>query len=41
MTDASDQQGRHAEGRETKDHFTVHNPLSQSLKENGVPAALS
>lgn len=21
----SDQQGRHAEGRETKDHFTVHN----------------
>lgn len=34
MTDRSDQQGRYAEDRETKAHFTVHNLFLRSPKEN-------
>lgn len=40
MTDRSDQQGRYAEDRGTKDHFTVHNPALLSLKWNDAPAAI-
>lgn len=41
MTDISDQQGRCAESRETKDHFTVHNLFLHSLNHNDdVPAAV-
>lgn len=41
MTDTPDQQGRCADGRKTKDRFTVHSLFLRSLKySDAVPTAI-